>query len=345
MFDTQPLALDPHKSMNLKYKRLKFAEVPELLSSLDAFNYAKCSGQRRPDLERIILTDPSDPYFAVDYARDVIKGRWIKAEPVIAQDQAAAYQYGLTVLQGKRNKVIERSICTNPKLAYKYAYNVIGGRFQMAEAYIIKDPIYAAYYASDVLKWRWPEAEDTIAKDAHAAFLYTANVVKCRWKKGEKSILHNLETALSYAKDVLKSKRLDVLEEVMATNSGYAYRYAVHVLHGRFEAGERTIAQCPHTALDYAKNVIKGRWIKGETAIATDRVYALEYTSHIKQRFIKAEKLLSKDPLDVHAYNQLLASLEEAAKKASLRAPYIPSERTSLATPPQRKSGPPRRSI
>jgi len=67
-----------------------------------AYELAKNLGKRVPALEPIILRQP---IFAYEYARDVIKGRWPEAEPVIMKD------------------IIKESY-----LVREYAENVIKGR-------------------------------------------------------------------------------------------------------------------------------------------------------------------------------------------------------------------------
>ena len=42
-----------------------------------------------------------DPYWAYNYARDVIKGRWPEGEPTIAKDPHQAYNYALDVIKGR----------------------------------------------------------------------------------------------------------------------------------------------------------------------------------------------------------------------------------------------------
>ena len=41
------------------------------------------------------------PYWAYYYAKDVIKGRWIEAENIIATDLFYAYHYAKNIIKGK----------------------------------------------------------------------------------------------------------------------------------------------------------------------------------------------------------------------------------------------------
>ena len=114
-----------------------------------------------------------DPRIALDYAQDVIGGRWPEAEETIAQD---LYD------------------------AYKYARDIIGGRWPEVEETIAQDPDTALDYAKDVIKGRFPEGEDKIAKRPFISLSYAENVIKERFLKGEKAIAQNFITKEEYEK-------------------------------------------------------------------------------------------------------------------------------------------------
>jgi len=86
----------------------------------------------------IYILRKKDFVSACGYAREVIKGRWSEAEPLIAKD---------------------------PLTAFSYAKYVIKGRWPEAEASIITDSTSAYWYAKHIIKGRWPEAEQYIIKD------------------------------------------------------------------------------------------------------------------------------------------------------------------------------------
>lgn len=65
------------------------------------------------------------------YARDVLKGRWPEAEPLIARD---------------------------PMCSYLYARDVIKGRFPEGEPAIEASVLYSDLYARGVLKGPWPKS-------------------------------------------------------------------------------------------------------------------------------------------------------------------------------------------
>ena len=79
----------------------------------------------------------TNPQWAYNYAREVIKGRWPEGEEAISKD---------------------------PYWAYSYAVDVVGGRWPEGEKTISKDPEWAFYYAREVIKGRWPEGEEAIKK-------------------------------------------------------------------------------------------------------------------------------------------------------------------------------------
>ena len=91
-----------------KYSEAPY-RIPGMAYELAAKKYRR-TGQRDPELERVIA---QDPWSAYRYAAYVIKDRWPEAEPVIAQDLYSAYWY---------------------------ARDVIGDRWPEAEPYIKQDP-------------------------------------------------------------------------------------------------------------------------------------------------------------------------------------------------------------
>ena len=61
---------------------------------------------------------------------------------------------------------------SDPRQAYKYAHDIIDGRWPKGEATIATNPRYAYYYARLVIGGRFPKGEETIAKDLHFAKKY-----------------------------------------------------------------------------------------------------------------------------------------------------------------------------
>lgn len=67
--------------------------------------------------------------------------------------------------------IIKRS----PRYAYKYAKDVLCGRFLEAEEIIMKKPNYAVWYADDVMRGRWLEAEPYIKTSITWWYTYCAS--------------------------------------------------------------------------------------------------------------------------------------------------------------------------
>jgi hypothetical protein len=73
--------------------------------------------------------------------------------------------------------------------AYRYARDVIKGRFLEGEPLIATDLNYSYRYARNILKGRWVEGEPIIATDPVWAYYYAKNVIKGRWLEGELVIM------------------------------------------------------------------------------------------------------------------------------------------------------------
>jgi len=69
------------------------------------------------------------------------------------------------------HSTIKRAL-SSPKNAYRYALEVIRGRFPEAEPVIAQYGYWALWYARDVIKGRWVEAEPVIAQDPKCAADY-----------------------------------------------------------------------------------------------------------------------------------------------------------------------------
>ena len=108
------------------------------MSPFEAYQKALLAQKRLPRYEPKIITHG---FYSLQYARDVIHGRWPEAEPIIIQD---AYN------------------------AYYYARDVIKARWIEAEQCIIQNAGSSYRYAIDVIKDRWLEAEESIAKTGYS---------------------------------------------------------------------------------------------------------------------------------------------------------------------------------
>jgi len=165
-----------------------------------------------------------DPRIALDYAQDVIGGRWPEAEETIAQDLYDAYKYARDIIGGRWPEV-EETIAQDPDTALDYAKDVIKGRFPEGEEAIAQDSEQAYKYALDVIGRRWPEVEETIAQDPDIAYFYAKNVIKGRWPEVEEKIAQNAKN--------IKWKVL--------SNPRWVFLYAQNVIGGRWPEVEEVI--------------------------------------------------------------------------------------------------------
>ena len=106
-----------------------------MLTISKAVNQAKKAGACAEALDAIILFNrkanvmslydhPKVIGWAYWYARNVIKGRWLEAEPVISKAAEWAYQYARNVIKGRWLEA-EPVISKDSEWAYRYACNVI----------------------------------------------------------------------------------------------------------------------------------------------------------------------------------------------------------------------------
>lgn len=165
--------------------------------------YAVQKARKGKKLNRWELEDlAKDAEQSVLYAERVLKGRFLEAEPVIAQ---------------------------NHELAYQYAKNIIKGRFPEAESTFLANHTdwgsrnYLQRYFIEVARERNPFVEKKIIDTHHGlASQYAELCVKDRWPEAEKAILKDLDNAAQYHKQILK-RRWPELEDkiIFEKKSGY----------------------------------------------------------------------------------------------------------------------------
>ena len=106
--------------------------------------------------------------------------------------------------------------------------------------YALKSAPNAYRYARDILKGRFELGEVTIANDSYLSLMYASEVLKDRFELGEPVIAKNYKDSFAYAHYILKG-RFELGEPSIAVDSFYSYYYARDVLKGRFELGETII--------------------------------------------------------------------------------------------------------
>ena len=68
-----------------------------------------------------------------------------------------------------------------------------------------------------------------------------------------------------------------------ATDAHYAYLYAINIIGGRFELGEKAIATDPYYAYEYAISVIRNKFKLGEPAIFSNPKFSFWYRDFIER--------------------------------------------------------------
>ena len=98
-------------------------------------------------------------------------------------------------------------------------------------------------------------------------------------------------------------KLVKYLPEYTLKSPSNAYHYALWVLKGRFELGEKLIATDPHYSYYYAGDVVKDRFVLGEPVIATNALYSYRYAlAVIKGRFELGEPVVATDAYYSYMY-------------------------------------------
>jgi hypothetical protein len=195
LFESDTLFIN--KEHDKKTAKVKLAAINNIIDEVpnDSDRYKQLIKQRCVMLSIIrdkdYQTIKQAPQSVILYARDVIKGRWPEAEPIIMKNPYYSYSYANEVLK-KRWPEAERVIKQAPQSVILYARDVIKGRWPEAEPTIMKNPYYSYSYANEVLKKRWPEAEPAIMKDGVYAVEYAKHVIMGRWPEAEPTIMKNV---------------------------------------------------------------------------------------------------------------------------------------------------------
>jgi len=102
----------------------------------------------------------------------------------------------------KRIPKLEPIISKDAYWSYRYARDVIKGRFILAEPAISKDALYSFYYARNIIKGKFILGEPAISKDSEYSYLYAEDVIRGRLPDfmHNQMILSNDEYAKEYVK-------------------------------------------------------------------------------------------------------------------------------------------------
>jgi len=116
-----------------------------------------------------------------------------------------------------------------PQEAYSKAYSkayILGLRIPELEGIILKDAKYSYLYAFDVIKGKWEIAEPIISKDVYSSYLYAKNIIKGKWELGEPAISKNACCSYCYALYVIKGRLPDLMHnQMILENNEYTKNY------------------------------------------------------------------------------------------------------------------------
>jgi len=154
--------------------------------------------------------------------------------------------------QGDTAPYLIRAVASIPYWAYRYARDIIKGRFPEGEKVIASDPhcvdrpYYAYLYARDIIDGRWPEGEKAIASDPEYAYYYARDIIKGRFPEGEKAIASDLYWAYFYQAYFYHSTlptfpdaQLEVDPMINLPSLQYLSHFDVDLINGRFPEGEK----------------------------------------------------------------------------------------------------------
>jgi hypothetical protein len=151
-----------------KGKKLNRWEIEDLSRDPEqSFLYAtKAIRGRFPEGEPAIAASK----FALEYARDVVQGRWEECEPHLIENITNGYN--------------------TRRMTLDYFINVACVRNADLERFLLRNDIgRAAEYAENCVKGRWKEAEPRILEQNHLAHDYHRMVIKGSWPELERKIL------------------------------------------------------------------------------------------------------------------------------------------------------------
>lgn len=178
-----------------------------------------------PEAERMLIRDVDS---IQAYAKYVLEGRWLKAEPIIlTKGPTVVFDYAKAVVN-QRWPEAEPVLVKDPKLALEYVREISHERFPELEPYLLANStgLHLVNYAMKMIKGRWPEAEPTILKDPDTAYAYIRDVIKGEWPEAEPILLTQPHEALSYV-TVITHRRWPELEPLIGNSNEYMKEYVL----------------------------------------------------------------------------------------------------------------------
>jgi hypothetical protein len=226
--DCEGLALE---ALN-KNSRLDEHKEIKILGSIShsSIRYVAELIKRRSEiLERTMLSQDKNwqdtwnngiEYYIEDYAKSVIKGRWIEAEKKILETEVSYchVNYAQNCIRNRWPE-LEKKIIDN----IKDKTRIVKLGYEESQIGI--------YYAERVIKNRWPELEQKLLKFSGdnsnwVLVRYAADVVKSEWPELEKKIIKESDAAqaFEYCKYAIKDRNRD-LENLIYSNYVYPSKY------------------------------------------------------------------------------------------------------------------------
>lgn len=127
----------------------------------------------------------------------------------------------------------------------------------------------------------------------------------------------------SYDYAVRSGARFLLGEDAIVLSPEYSYLYALNVIKGRWEPGEKAILSSSSSLCSsYAVNVLQAPWPSGEKLISKSAADSVSYVNMTKKRFFKAELPISKYAVHSYKYAQALNIRFEAGEKVLSTSGY-----------------------
>jgi hypothetical protein len=239
---------------------------------------SKVIGGRWPEAEsRLIREAPLD--LLCDYLEVCVKTRWPEVESrlLAEEDSSDLVDYAAAYVRSDWPDLAWKLIREAPEgslnLLYRYAVEVLGGRWREGEKIILSPDSYVAVaYTRDFLKRRVPKLEKRMW---HVRLIldYAREIIKGRWPEREACILSkgSPEQIRAYAKKVIGGRWPEAEEEIRRRGSADdVIAYAIEVIGGPWPEVEAAVFSKTldiRKLVEYATDAIRGRWLIAESRI------------------------------------------------------------------------------
>ena len=258
-----------------------------------------------PEQQSEILKSPE---YAYKYAKYVLEGEWVEAEPIILTETDWAYNYAKYVIKG-RWEAVETDIMArkDPLFSLMYATDVSKIRLDpMVELRIIEhfednddDGYHLDDYCTQVAKMSVEDlkadaemkiseltsGDDIDLSDTTEEGLKNITPIIVESREDEIRAMALFHMALN-KKNAKEEGLTPEQESGILKSPEYAYKYAKYVLEGEWVEAEPIILTNIYWAYNYAKNVIGGKWEAAEPLIMAGKLsegYALSYALDISK--------------------------------------------------------------